>query len=183
MEIFNLTVFFELYGLSASLIAICASILMLIIEKFIPKDCAFKKIKGILLFSLPCVINYFYNAIFVLGYISFDYETISSTFICGSISLAVYSLINGIINGKAGKIVKTTYVLERLLTDFIPTENLSATAIAISALLDGVNKNPIEKENIFAIKEIIKNNVKGANEKEVDDIVNKIVEQINTPKI
>lgn len=183
MEFFNISVFFELYGLPATLIAIFVSIVVFLIEKFLIKSDTFKKIKGLILFILACVINFLYNAIFVLGYISFDQESISSTFICGSICLAVSSVINSIINGKSGKLIKTTFVLEKLLVDFVPNENLSATAIAISALLEGITETEISKENLFAIKEVLKTNVKDLKDNEIDEIVNKIVAQINTPKI
>ncbi|MBR5192454.1 MAG: hypothetical protein IKW33_03490 [Clostridia bacterium] len=183
MEFFNISVFFELYGLPATLIAIFVSIVVFLIEKFLVKKDSFKKIKGLILFSSACVINFLYNAIFVLGYLSFDQKSISSTFICGSISLAVSSIITSIINGKSGKLIKTTFILEKLLVDFVPNENLSATAIAISALLEGISEKQVSKENLFAIKEVLKSNVKDLTDNEIDEIVNKIVAQINTPKI
>lgn len=97
--------------------------------------------------------------------------------------MAVSSIITSIINGKSGKLIKTTFILEKLLVDFVPNENLSATAIAISALLEGISEKQVSKENLFAIKEVLKSNVKDLTDNEIDEIVNKIVAQINTPKI
>lgn len=144
--------FFTSYGLPTVVIGIISSACCLGITAIFKDKCAVF-IKTQLPFLIAIILQVAYDMIFLSRAFVFNEQAIASGVLSGSLAVIINSLVNKLKRGEMVVLSATALLIEGLLEGIVPKSCISATAVAVENI---INDKTADKEKEELIKEITK---------------------------
>ncbi len=147
--------FFSCYGLPTVIISVITSVCCYgLVAIFKDKYVVF--IKTQLPFLLSIIFHTVYDMIFISKAFVFNEEVIASGILSGSVAIIINSLINKLKRGDMVALSATALLIEGLLEGIVPKSCISMTAVAVENIINDQTADRKKEELIEEITKIVK---------------------------